>query len=483
MTVFSNETASGRKFKWPDLLVFIFICVLTLFISLLMFELGVRKENVVLLLLVGVLLSTILTGNYWYGIFASIISWLSYNFFFTEPLLHFDIYNRQDVVMMTFFIIITLFCGFITSRMRYRANLAHYNEKTTQMIYEVTEHFLNKSGVADVVESAIGYIHDLTGYECCVQLSPQKFPHTQLEYSSAYYQGQKLTHELPIRGLTDQIGTIYFNEIDTTNNNFDTDKFIHVVIYQMALVLDRECMVMEQEQLSMAMERERVKTTLLRSISHDIRSPLTAITGSSSTILDNYDELDDESIKSLVNNIREESIWLNLTVQNILDLTRVTSGELKLDMEYEAIDDLINQALSRFSLLTDKKPVHVVYPRDILMIKVDGRLFVQLLVNLLDNAYKHAGPEASVELLAYRQEKNAVIEVRDDGQGIDEDVMPRIFDSFITMTRHRSDKGRGVGLGLSICKAIVEAHNGTIEAENRGSGGAAFRVVIPLEDE
>jgi two-component system sensor histidine kinase KdpD len=250
----------------------------------------------------------------------------------------------------------------------------------------------------------------------------------------------------------------------------------------MALVLDREFIYNERERIKLAMESEHLKSTLLRSISHDIRTPLTGIMGASSLVLDSFESLDEASMKHLISDINEEALWLINSVQNILDMTRISEGQLVVRKEFEAVDDLINQTVTHVSWLTRSNRLHVVVPDDIILVESDGRLIVQALVNLLDNAYKHSGNDTIIELKAYYEHESVIFEVSDNGTGIDESIKNSLFESFVTLPRDISDSSRGVGLGLAICKAIVNAHNGKITALNKPDGGAVFRIELPCEE-
>jgi len=287
---------------------------------------------------------------------------------------------------------------------------------------------------------------------------------------------------LPIKGLASQIGTISLANVNKPLS-YKNDMLIKTVVYQMALVLDREYIYNERERIKLAMESEHLKSTLLRSVSHDIRTPLTEIMGASSFILDSYEGLDDTTIKKLVTDINEESAWLIKSVQNILDMTRISEGQLSVRKEFESVDDLINQAVTHIPWLTNTNRLRVVMPEDIILIETDGKLMVQVLVNLLDNAYKHSGQESIIELKAFRENEFVVFEVSDNGYGIDEAIKETLFDGYVTLPRNIADGSRGVGLGLAICKAIVEAHNGQITAKNKVEGGAIFRIELPYEEE
>jgi two-component system sensor histidine kinase KdpD len=248
----------------------------------------------------------------------------------------------------------------------------------------------------------------------------------------------------------------------------------------MAIVLDREFIYEERQKIKIDMESERLKSTLLRSISHDIRTPLTSIKGASELILE--EKLDYDNIKKLVSDIYDESTWLIKTVQNILDMTRISEGKLTVNKNYESVDDIVNQTLTLVPQFRASGMLQVLIPEEIILIPVDGRLFVQVLVNLLDNAYKHAGENAQIILKVSANDKTAVFEVSDNGSGIAPSIINNIFEGFVSYHKNNIvDGSLGVGLGLTICKEIVKAHNGSITAENLKNGGALFKIVLPLE--
>lgn len=358
-----------------SLVVVAAICTISTTISLLLDNTGVGKENLLMIFLIAVLLSTITTPGYIYGFLTSIISVFLCNYFFTEPKYTFRIYNREDILLLVFFLLTALVGGYLSARSRSQAALARQSEKNAQIMYE------------------------------------------------------------------------------------------------------------ERNKIALAIESERLKSTLLRSVSHDIRTPLTGIMGASSTIIENFSSLDENTIKGLARDINEESVRLISTVQNILDMTRITEGKLLLKKDFEAVDDLITQVISRVPFLTNQNRLKIKVPDEIILVEVDGKLFVQVLFNLLDNAYKHSDESTLVTLYVKTDGDHIIFEVSDNGKGIDESICDTLFDSFVTLPGHSADKGRGVGLGLSICKSIVSAHGGEITAENNKDGGARFTIKLPYKEE
>ena len=461
------------------------VCSVTTGLSLLLNSMGIGKENTLMLFLIGVLAITVLTKGFFYGFIASITSLFLFNYYFTEPLHTFTITNVPDYILIAFFLLASLICGTLSSKFQSQTKKAMTNEHTSRLLYEISKSFLNLTGASTTVEKGMYYIHKYTGYECKVILDKEKFGGVGAGFYTKDYPeatDEKDLYVLPIHDLSNQMGTISLVGVKQPLS-YEEDMLIKTVVHQMALVLDREFIYHERERIKLAMESEHLKSTLLRSISHDIRTPLTGIMGASSLILDSYDNLDEASVKRLVSDINEESARLITSVQNILDMTRISEGHLVVKKEYEAVEDLINQAVAHVARFAAQERLKIDIPEDILLVETDGRLMVQVLVNLLDNAYKHSGNDTEIVLRVFRREQSVVFEVEDNGPGVDEGIKNTLFDGFVTMPRNISDSSRGVGLGLAICKAIVDAHEGKILALNKAEGGAIFRVELPCEEE
>lgn len=470
------------KYHMFCIIIVFIICCITTTSSLFLSHLGIDKENLLMIFLVGVLISTVATKGYIYGFLTAVINVYIFNFLFTEPLHSFNINNQQDILLIVFFLIAALICGMMSSKFQHQAEIAKHNEKTTQLMYEITKSFLNLTGTEHIVNNALKYIYEQTGFSCMVKLDSNKFegyqnffhtPNSESDYDWS------LGYELPIKGLTNQMGTITFQSSEPFKK--DTGKIINTIVYQMALILDREYIYLEREKIKLAMESEYLKSTLLRSISHDIRTPLTGIMGASNVIMENISALTDTEIQKLATDINEESAWLVMTVQNILDMTRISDGKLTVTTDYESVDDLINQAVSRLPFFYDLNRLSISIPDDIFLVNVDGKLFVQVLINLIDNAFKHSGDASQIILTVYPEDTLMVFLISDNGYGIDSTILDNIFNGFVTKPTNSADKGRGVGIGLSICKAIVTAHGGSITVANNKSGGSSFKITLPYE--
>lgn len=241
--------------------------------------------------------------------------------------------------------------------------------------------------------------------------------------------------------------------------------------------------IKEQEKIRHEIEREKMRVNLLRAVSHDIRTPLTSIEGSASAYLENHDVLSEEEKTELIRNVGEEAQWLIRVVENLLSITRIGSENARISKEPEAAEEIIGEAVVK-----SKKQFHNVrilseVPKELLLVPMDGVLIEQVLTNLIENAVLHGKSTKNVKVILTRLGKNAVFSVEDDGNGIDPQKLQHIFDGGTLPTDTDSVPGkRSMGIGLSVCKTIVNAHGGDIRAENMRTGGARFQFSLPLAE-
>lgn len=452
------------------------VLALSMSVSLLISGFGVGSESIIMVFLLGVLFVTILTTGYVYGIAASVASVMLFNYFFTEPRYTFLIYSAVDVILLLFFLMTAVVSGTITSRLQKQMSISHQSELTARLLYEVSEGFLLVTGKRNILLRGIKYIFDNTGFASRITLEGD----AQEYLSESPAHSDTVSFSIAIKSATKQLGqlTVYCVETDLT---FQQELVIKSVATQLGAALDREYSYHEREEIRVAMERERLRSTLLRSVAHDLRSPLTALTGASSLLAGEFDGLSTEEQKKLAADISEEMIWLANLVENILNMTRISEGQLAVHKEDEVVDDVVNQAVSHMSLLLQNRPFEVFLPDEVISLPMDGKLIVQVLVNLLDNAIKHTPPDRTISLKVSLAGNAAVFEVSDNGNGLDERLMARLFQGVAEPKNNIVDGKRGMGMGLVICKAIVEAHGGQIGAENRAAGGASFVFSLPLE--
>jgi two-component system sensor histidine kinase KdpD len=247
------------------------------------------------------------------------------------------------------------------------------------------------------------------------------------------------------------------------------------------MALERQNLSDEQRMILIQSEKEKMRSNLLRAISHDIRTPLTGILGASSAILENGDSIDKQTHDKLITNIKEDSQWLIRMVENLLSVTRIKDGDTSVAKTPEAAEEIIAEAVSHIRSRFPDRKIEVKVPDELLMVPMDGTLIEQVLINLVENAIKHSPADSAVEVEVKLDQQNALFEVRDSGKGIAAEDFPYLFESYVPNGSRSADSSRGMGVGLSICASIVKAHGGKLEAANRGEGGAVFLFRLPLE--
>lgn len=243
--------------------------------------------------------------------------------------------------------------------------------------------------------------------------------------------------------------------------------------------------IKEQEQLKIEAERERTRSNLLRAVSHDLRTPLTAISGACSVLRDEGDNISEVEKKKLVSQIDEDATWLIRLVENLLIVTRIDSPSgADISKEYEAAEEVTGSAIALFRKNYQNVRVEASVPEEVLMVPMDGMLIRQVLLNLLENAAIHAEGMTKVCINVKRSDNKAVFSVSDDGKGIEPAVLSSILAGDFQKSLGKSDdKKRNMGIGLSVCSTIIAAHNGSINAYNATGGGAVFEFALPLGDE
>lgn len=239
----------------------------------------------------------------------------------------------------------------------------------------------------------------------------------------------------------------------------------------------------EWQRVKAESEKERMRANLLRAVSHDLRTPLTTIYGASSSIIENYDKLNDKQKLQMASGIKEDSEWLIRMVENLLSITRIDSGSVQLIKTPTVLDELIDAVILKFKKRYPDQKVELDVPDEVVIIPMDAILIEQVIINILENAIHHAEGFTKLSLRVFTIDKNAIFEISDNGCGIPSEKLERIFMGYNDKTENSSDtKARNAGIGLSVCATIVKAHGGDITAKNGKDGGAVFRFNLMTEE-
>ena len=238
----------------------------------------------------------------------------------------------------------------------------------------------------------------------------------------------------------------------------------------------------ESAQAAMQIEKEQLRADLLRFISHDLRTPLTSISGNASNLLSNENEFSQETRMQIYGDIYDDSMWLIKLVENLLSVTRIEDGRMDLRMSAELMDEVIAEAMRHTDRNRDGRKIEVSSDEEFILGKMDARLIVQVVINLVDNAVKYTPEGAQIRIHTGKKDGMVVVSVSDTGPGIPDEQKSKVFDMFYTGTNRAADGRRSLGLGLGLCRSIIRAHGGEIWISDNKPQGAVFTFTLPAEE-
>jgi two-component system sensor histidine kinase KdpD len=427
----------------------------------------------------------------------------AFDFFFIPPYLTFTVSDFRHMGTFGVMLLIGVVIGNLTERNRAQARLARSREQRTQALYRLGQELARSGGSTALVRSAIQSVATQfqsqavillpdAGGHLDVSTQPTAFPITDLERGVAQWvfdhaeaaglgtntlPGARATY-LPLRGAAGAHGVLgVLPEGAPRWAEPDQRQLLEAFANQTALALERSLLAEQGALDRRRADEERLRNALLSSVSHDLRTPLGVITGAVSTALETPD-LPEPARRELLQSAQEEAQRLHRLVSNLLDITRLESGALDLHTEWTPMEEVVGAALNRRELAADAQRIRVAIPADLPLVAMDGVLMEQLLLNLLDNALKYSPPGTPVDIKAWAAGKSLTLSISDQGPGIATGDEDRIFEKLAR--GHAASNRPGAGLGLAICKGIVTAHGGRIQAVNHPQGGAQFLVTLPL---
>ncbi|MEW7314096.1 two-component system sensor histidine kinase KdpD [Buttiauxella gaviniae] len=504
-SVSSPSTQDSRSFseKWRVQLrgcgVAIALCAVTTFIAnqwLMAFD----AANLVMLYLLGVVIVALFYGR-WPSVLATVISVLSFDLFFIAP--HGTLAVSDIQYLLTFAVMLTvgLVIGNLTAGVRYQARIARYREQRTRHLYEMSKALAAERTPQDIAATSELFINnsfnaraqlllpDENGVlkRANAQSEPQNWDEAIARWS--FDKGQPAgagTDTLPgvpyqILPLKTPAKTLGLLIVEPSNLRQlmipEQQRLLETFTLLAATALERLLLTASEEQARLSSEREQVRNSLLAALSHDLRTPLTVLFGQAEILtLDLASEGSKHAPQA--NDIRQHVLNTTRLVNNLLDMARIQSGGFNLRKEWLTLEEVVGSALKMLEPSLGGRHIALDLPDPLMLIHVDGPLFERVLINLLENAVKYAGFQANIGIHAQPVADKLDLEVWDSGPGIPAGKERLIFDKFSRGNKESAIPG--VGLGLAICQAIVEVHDGKIFAANRPEGGASFHVILPL---
>lgn len=457
--------------------------------------LGMESEASFLLFVLGILIAVIETDSGPWGIALGVLYLLTYDLLFAAPHFSLLVFGKTDVITLFIFAVVALVCAALTNRLKSQIGIAERNATALRRLNKISAGLIDSTSAQAACDSTSKALTSILDMPVSITLgkpqidssdAPRAEAEASLEcFDQGYQTGAGIAgypncqiRYLPLAAKTKVYGVV---AVECGSGGIDSDAktFLDSVLAQTVIAVERNNLEERTRTNNLKIERERFKTTLLRSVSHDLRTPLAGIQGNAELLAKNRSHIEPSECDELLNSISEDARWLSDMIDNLLSMTRVQDEDVPLNFQPEVVDDVIGDAVAHLASRRGEHEISMDLPDDVLVVPMDGKLIRQVLINLIDNAIKHSAPDSHIRVSARQRGSFAAFRVTDDKGGIAPELLDKIFGRFVS--EDAGDRGKsGIGLGLSICKAIVEAHGGTIRVRNNPEGGATFEFLLPL---
>lgn len=498
------------KLTVKDTLRMLAIMLAATLLSVLFDRSSFSNANIITIYILGVLMTAVVTADQRYGLIAAFLYILLFNFLFIEPRYSLMVYDSAYLVTYIVTVIASVITGSLASKIKSSASIAASNAYQAKILLDTNEAIETAKREEDILlitgrqlenlfHTGIVYypvrdgklIDTATRFQTLPSEELQARAKTELEIAryakehncragafTGYFPNAAFQY-LSIR-VEDRIyGIIGIERCRQLKKDFENTILLSL-LGQCAISIENKRNYEAREQARLTAERERLRSALIRSFSHDLRTPLTAISGNADTLLHNSSVLSDAEKKGMYADIKDDAGWLINLVENLMSMTKLDEGK-DLNRTAEIVDDVIAEALRHVDRHIEEHRLIVRRNNDYLIASMDVRLITQVIINLVNNAVKYTPAGSVIELSAEEDDEKIWVIVEDDGPGIAEADQPHIFDMFYTADKKVTDSRRSLGVGLSLCRAIMQAHGEEIELVNREPHGAKFRFSLKKE--
>lgn len=498
---------------WQDVLKTMAVVAAATGIGGVFFSAGLGSANIITVYILGVLLIAIWTHGYLFGAVASLLSVSLFSYLFTTPRFTFRSvepdYPVTFVVMLTASILSSSLATRVKKQARQSSQKAYYTEllmngsqKLQQGKNESEILRLAAEQLSAMLERPILYALAKGERELKFDVYPEKQKQELLsflnkeEYKAANWVAvnnkragastNTFSHVqnlyMSVRGSQGVMGVVgipcrYYPQMEVFEKNL-----MIAIMNECGLIMERKRFSEEKQAIEMETQQERLRSNLLRAVSHDLRTPLTGICGNAGVLMEKSGVLSEENKQEIYRSVYDDAMWLVNLTENLLSITRIENGTLALRMEAELVEDVIYEALRHLGRNAKEHKISVELQDDLLMAQMDVRLIVQVIINIVNNALKYTPTGSEVKICAEKKGNQAQISISDNGPGIPKESKEHLFDMFYTVSTGKSDNHRGLGLGLSLCKSIVLAHGGEITVTDHVPHGAVFSFTLPLKE-
>ncbi len=505
-----GRMSNGRTLpRAIDILITALMLALFTALGFLFHSLKFTGANTVTVYILGALLTALFTKNYICSVAFSFAGVLLFNFFFTEPRLSLMAYESGYPVTFAVMLIASLITGTLANRLAKMARLSANAAYRTGILLEANRLLQKSTDENEVIDTLARQIRKLVSRNVVVYpvadglgdgkvfsedgnkkalVSPQEKAVAKWAFENRCIAGAgtdkftvALCLYLPIK--TDkQLFCIIGIQIGAKSLEPFENSILSSLTGEGALAIENLRNAKEKEQNALIAKNEQLRANLLRSISHDLRTPLTSISGNTENLLANFEQIDEESRRRLLEDVYDDSQWLISVVENLLSVTRISEGRLELNMSPQLADEVISESLKHISRKACSHRIEAHFGEGLLLAQMDARLISQVIINLIDNAVKYTPYGSEIIISAVNEEGMVKISVADNGGGIAEESKTKVFQMFYTEETAVSDCRRSLGLGLALCKSIVAAHNGELWLEDNTPHGCIFTFTLKASE-
>ena len=499
-------------FSAIDALKSILVLTLVTLVNVVLFGMGFTDANIIMVYILGVLAVAVITAHQVYSVAAAALSVILFNYIFTEPRFSLHSFDAGYPITFAVMFLAAYITGSLADRLKKNARQAAQAAYRTRILFD-TDQLLNRAENRDgIIAILAGQLIKLLNRDIVIYpmingelAEPVSFPadgqelkqpmltHDErviAEWVAQYNRHAGATTDVfpdsPCQYLAIRINRRVYGVVGIAMQNESLDSFENSVLLSVlgegALALENEKNAREKEEAAILAKNEQLRANLLRAISHDLRTPLTSISGNASILLCGEEAIDEPVRRQLYRNIQDESMWLINMVENLLSVTRIEDGRMNLNPSTELIDEIIDEALRHVSRRSLDYRLTVKKEKDYTLVHADAKLIVQVLLNLIDNAIKYTPQGSEILISVSERDGMAHISVADQGPGIPDDAKEKVFEMFYTGTPHASDSRRSLGLGLSLCRSIISAHGGSISVRDNHPSGAIFEFTLRSEE-
>ena len=469
-------------------------------------SIGFSESNIITIYILGTLITALVTEYRFYSLLFSVCSVLCFNFLFIQPLFTLNVYGSGYPVTFAIMLLSALISGNLMTRVKQQARAASIQAYRTGILLETNRRLQNAADREEIIELSSKQMTRLLDRAIIFYdaeddrlLEPRTYGNkTQTDFS------RYLTHEeravaewvrknnkhagattdtlpgakglyLAVRSADHVHGVIGICLEKTKLETFEKELMISM-LDEIGLALEKDKIAASQKEAELKAQREEFRANLLRSISHDLRTPLTSISGNAGVLRQSSDQISEEKKQELYTDIYDDAMWLINLVENLLSVTRIENGTMKIEKEPEIVEEVILEAVKHIDRRKNEHHIHIRIDDDMMMADMDAKLMIQVIINLVDNAIKYTGKGSHIDISAEKKNGKVLIEVADDGEGISDEAKTRLFDMFYTGSKTVADSRRSMGMGLALCKSIVQAHGGTITVRDRKPRGTVFHL-------